>query len=78
MNEKKIIFKSTLKSFYKRLKKNKQIKINPRINYTIKNYNNDDLIAIGTTESERDLGILVASNLKYNDQVSKATAKANS
>ena len=43
----------------------------------MKNYNSEDLISIEKTESERDLGIQVSSDLKYNDQVSKATSKAN-
>ena len=52
-------------------------KKNPKINYTMKNYINDSLTIIKKTESERDLGIQVSSNLKYNDQISIATSKAN-
>jgi gas vesicle protein len=52
-------------------------KRNPKINYTMKNYNNDLSTIIEKTESERDLGIQVSSNLKYNDQISIATSKAN-
>ena len=53
-------------------------KKNPNLSYTMKNYNSENLIAIEKTLSERDLGVQVSSDLKYNDQISKATSKANS
>ena len=53
-------------------------KKNPRINYTMKSYDNEELIQIEKTESERDLGIQVSANLKYDAQVSKSASKANS
>ena len=43
----------------------------------MKNYDSENMLTIEKTESERDLGIKVSSDLKYNDQVSKATSKAN-
>ena len=43
----------------------------------MKNYDSENMLTIEKTESERDLGIKVTSDLKYNDQVSKATSKAN-
>ena len=53
-------------------------KKNPKIAYTMRSYENNESRQIQTTESERDLGIQVSSNLKYADQVSKASSKANS
>ena len=53
-------------------------KKNPRINYTMKSYDNEELIQIEKTESERDLGIQISANLKYDAQVSKSASKANS
>ena len=53
-------------------------KYNPKINYTMKSYDSEELIQIEKTDSERDLGIQVSSNLKYNAQVSKSASKANS
>ena len=53
-------------------------KNNPRTNYTMKSYDSEELIQIEKTESERDLGIQISANLKYNAQVSKAASKANS
>ena len=44
----------------------------------MKSYDNEDLIQIEKTESERDLGIQVWANLKYDAQVSKSASKANS
>ena len=44
----------------------------------MKSYDNEELIQIEKTYSERDLGIQVSSNLKYHNQVSKAASKANS
>ena len=53
-------------------------KYNPKTNYTMKSYDNEQQIQIEKTESERDLGIQVQANLKYDAQVSKSTSKANS
>ena len=53
-------------------------KYNPKINYTMKSNDSEELIQIEKTDSERDLGIQVSSNLKYNAQVSKSASKANS
>ena len=53
-------------------------KNNPKTDYTRRSYDSDERILIEKTESERDLGIQVTSNLKYNDQVSKAASKGNS
>ena len=50
----------------------------PQTKYTMKSYDNEELIQIEKTDSERDLGIQVSSNLKYHNQVSKAASKANS
>ena len=44
----------------------------------MQSYDNEELIQIEKTDSERDLGIQVSSNLKYHNQVSKAASKANS
>ena len=52
-------------------------KKNPKTNYTMKSYESEELIQIEKTESERDLGIQVSSNLKYDAQVSKSASKAN-
>jgi len=40
-------------------------KNNPKINYTMKSYDSEEQIQIEKTESERDLGIQVQANLKY-------------
>ena len=53
-------------------------KKNPRTLYTTQSYESNQRIQIQPTESERDLGIQVSSNLKYSEQISKATSKANS
>ena len=46
--------------------------------YTMQSYGDDtNAMQIESTESERDLGIQLSSNLKYYDQVSKASSKAN-
>ena len=41
------------------------------------NYDDQNTTQIEVTDSERDLGIQVSSNLKHYDQVSKASSKAN-
>ena len=53
-------------------------KNNPKINYTMKSYDSEEQIQIEKTESERDLGIQVQANLKYDAQVSKSASKAKS
>ena len=53
-------------------------KNNPRINYTMKDYDSNEIIVKEKTDSERDLGIQVSANLKFNAQVSKSACKANS
>ena len=53
-------------------------KKNPRSNYTMQAYDSNNLIQIEKTETERDLGIQISSNLKYAEQVNKAASKANS
>jgi ribonucleases P/MRP protein subunit RPP40 len=53
-------------------------KKNPKTAYIMRSYENNESKKIEITESQRDLGIQVSSNLKYADQVSKASSKANS
>ena len=44
----------------------------------MKDYDSNEIIVIEKTDSERDLGIQVSANLKFNAQVSKSACKANS
>lgn len=51
---------------------------NPRVDYYLTDPRSGTRHKLETTESERDLGIIIASDLKQNDQVCKAAARANS
>lgn len=49
---------------------------NPKANYTMKD-NTGSIQNLSTTELERDLGVLISSDLKFSAQVSKCEAQAN-
>ena len=53
-------------------------KRNPKANYTMEDYDSTSRINISTTECERDLGVLLSSDLKPSAQCNKVASKANS
>lgn len=51
---------------------------NPMRSYTMLNTTNSETLNLETTNRERDLGIIITSDLKWNCQVASAASKANS
>ena len=46
--------------------------------YTLNSFETDSRVALSEIDNERDLGIQISSDLKWNIQVKKAANKANS